>query len=290
MKGGDKHHYIPVLYLKQWADSDGRVCEFSKPYKTVKPRMTHPDGTGYERGLYSFRNLPASVTDFIEKQFLLQADGKAAQALQRLLDGQAEFNHELRSAWSRFVMTLLHRNPERMDEIRSRVAQHYPEVLEQVRLQYNAMRTPNSPETFEEFERDLKDGHLQYLTMSYLQSIMDNRAVGNELNQLSWGVLTFEDLRYPLLTSDRPIVMSNGLRVRDAHLVLPISPTAIFVAEREPDSPNAVRKLAKTVNLAEGLNNLIVRQARKYVWGTNDRQLRFVTNRFGERWVSTPLE
>ena len=107
---------------------------------------------------------------------------------------------------------------------------------------------------------------------------------------MAWGVLTFEGTRYPLLTSDRPIVMSNGLRVKDAHLVLPISPTAIFVAEREPNSDNAVRKLAKRVNLAEGLNKRIVRQARKFVWGTDDRQLRFVANRFGERKQSTPLE
>jgi hypothetical protein len=49
-----KHHYIPKLYLKQWAGPDGRVCEFSRPYQQVKPRMTFPDATGYERGLYTF--------------------------------------------------------------------------------------------------------------------------------------------------------------------------------------------------------------------------------------------
>jgi hypothetical protein len=48
-KLGDKHHYIPKFYLKQWAVLDGKLCEFRKPYKTVVDRMTDPDGTGYVR-------------------------------------------------------------------------------------------------------------------------------------------------------------------------------------------------------------------------------------------------
>ena len=36
---GEKHHYLPVFYLKQWAGKDGRLCEFSRPYKNVKPKF-----------------------------------------------------------------------------------------------------------------------------------------------------------------------------------------------------------------------------------------------------------
>jgi hypothetical protein len=53
-----KHHYIPVFYLKQWMGGDDRVCEFSKPHDRVKPRRTHPDGTGYVRGLNTIAGLP----------------------------------------------------------------------------------------------------------------------------------------------------------------------------------------------------------------------------------------
>jgi hypothetical protein len=60
MKEGDKHHYLPKFYLKQWATGlDGRLCEFSMPYDTVKPKRVHPDGTGYEPDLYNFNTLPA---------------------------------------------------------------------------------------------------------------------------------------------------------------------------------------------------------------------------------------
>jgi hypothetical protein len=61
MSSEPKHHYIPVFYLKQWAQTDGQICEFSRPYKEVKPRRTYPDGTGYVRGLYTFRELSAEM-------------------------------------------------------------------------------------------------------------------------------------------------------------------------------------------------------------------------------------
>jgi hypothetical protein len=34
---GDKHHFIPVFYTKEWGGPDGRVCEYSRPYDVVKP-------------------------------------------------------------------------------------------------------------------------------------------------------------------------------------------------------------------------------------------------------------
>lgn len=84
MKAGDKHHYIPKFYLKQWAVTDGELCEFRKPHKTVVDRMTDPDGTGYVRGLYTFdtHSLDGS---FLERKFLLKVDNDANRALKQLL-------------------------------------------------------------------------------------------------------------------------------------------------------------------------------------------------------------
>ena len=46
MKEGDKRHYIPKFYLKQWALTGGKLCEFRKPREKVVDRMRDPDGTG----------------------------------------------------------------------------------------------------------------------------------------------------------------------------------------------------------------------------------------------------
>jgi hypothetical protein len=66
---------------------------------------------------------------------------------------------------------------------------------------------------------------------------------------------------------------------------MPISPDRIFVAVH---SEAMARAIDKQANLVERLNDRIVRQARRYVYGTNDAQLRFVERRLGEqaRWSS----
>jgi hypothetical protein len=41
--------------------------------------------------------------------------------------------------------------------------------------------------------------------------------------------------------------------------------------------------------LAQAVNNQVSQQARKFVFGSDDRQLRFVANRLGKRVWSSPL-
>ena len=109
---GDKHHYIPVFYLKQWAGPDQRVCEYSRPYKIVKPKRVHPDGTGYVRGLYTVPGAEPNVAEFIEREFLKPTDSVASDVLRLLLTGQQiDWTTITRSAWSRFIISLMLRNP-----------------------------------------------------------------------------------------------------------------------------------------------------------------------------------
>jgi hypothetical protein len=63
---GDKHHYIPKFYLKRWAAANGRLTEYSRPFQRVEPRWTHPDGTGYERGLYAINGMSPNETNLVD--------------------------------------------------------------------------------------------------------------------------------------------------------------------------------------------------------------------------------
>jgi hypothetical protein len=100
-----KHHYIPVFYLKRWRGEDGRVCEYSRPYKLVTPRRTHSDGTGYVRGLYKLDGLSPGLENIVETQFLRVADDTASQALTAMIENR-EFREpvRLRTGWSRFLI------------------------------------------------------------------------------------------------------------------------------------------------------------------------------------------
>jgi hypothetical protein len=119
--------------------------------------------------------------------------------------------------------------------------------------------------------------------------ILDSKDVGTELNRMFWGVIQFHRLRHPLLTSDRPLIMTNGIKHSHGHIILPISPDRIFFAARSQKVGSEIDRLCKIETTSVGFNDRIVSQARRYVYGTDDRQLRFVSNRFGRQLLSTPM-
>ncbi len=58
---------------------------------------------------------------------------------------------------------------------------------------------------------------------------------------MATGVSGAEPLAY--LTSDRPVIMTNGLAHTEAHIALPISPTAFFLATRTDAILNQIKSI-----------------------------------------------
>jgi hypothetical protein len=258
----------------------------------VVPRKTHPDGTGYARGLYTFNQLSPEARNSLEQVFLLRADHLASLALERLLMRDIDLEVSLKSGWSRFIMTLFHRTPESVQRLRQLVKDQLPSALADAYAKYETLKREGDPPTFEEYRAsipDHPDHDVEQTSLMLMRMAMDSRVVGESFNNLVWSVITFNQPRYPLLTSDRPLIMTNGILKEDGHIALPISPNTIFVAARTHETIAKIDAVLKMPRAEEFINDLIVRQAVNYVYGTNDRQLRFVANRFGERRPSTPF-
>ena len=290
-KQGDKHHYLPKFYLKQWAGRDGRLCEFSRPYKELKPRMTFPDGTGYIRGLYTLKTLPPEAANFLEGQFLMRADHRAHEALCSLLQDKVELDAKHQNAWSRFLMTLIHRTPENIARMVEKVRHEMPGSIEEFRPEYEklAQRVPNAP-TLDQLLAGFSPADYDSFLLTTLCRLMDSQLLGTAFNNMIWGVFHLRNCRYPLLTSDRPIIMTNGLQKPGAHIVMPVSPNRVFVAVDTPQTADKLVAEADHSKFGERINDLVARQARKFVYGTDDRQLSFVAKRLGEKRQWSPLE
>jgi hypothetical protein len=94
----------------------------------------------------------------------------------------------------------------------------------------------------------------------------------------------------PIPISDgRPIIMTDGLVKSRDHLALPIGPRSLFVATNTEKSENLIRSMDPR-DLMQQVNDRVASQARRYVYGTDEGQLRFVANRLGRQNPSTPLE
>jgi hypothetical protein len=286
---GTKHHYIPVFYLKQWAGTDGRICEFSRPHGIVKSKRVHPDGTGYVRGLYTIPGVQPHLTEYIERRFLLKSDSTASDALRFMLSGdREEWPHTPRASWSRFIISLMLRNPEQVARYGARVAAYFSPTSAEIQNYYRTHRTADDPDTYDEYLA--KNEHpAARMSATWFQAEIDDPEVGTHLNKMQWTLASFANMKHKFLTSDRPIVMSNGLSKKYDHLAIPITPCKLFLATNNRETNTLIRNLGER-ELVRQINHRVAIRARKFVYGVDDSQLRFVEKRLGGAEPSTPLD
>jgi Protein of unknown function (DUF4238) len=286
-----KNHYIPVFYLRQWMGGDERVCEFSKPYDRVKPRRTHPDGTGYVRGLNTIPGLPPHEAQYLEDVFFKIADEAAARALRMLLTPQPwNMSVDDKSGWSRFLMSLVHRHPESVERHRVITEALFKEAFPRIEADYATRRKSTDPPTYAQFAALNSPNPVGRIQVRLLQRVIDSDLTGQGLNSLRWIVLHDPHPKHLFLTSDRPVVMTNGLNKPDSQLLIPISPFHVFVATNNVETENSVRKIWNERQLIPQVNERVANQSRKYVWGMSDAQLSFIARRLGNAWTADPVE
>lgn len=121
-----------------------------------------------------------------------------------------------------------------------------------------------------------------------IQKIIDSDTVGNHLNNMIWTILSLPT-SYTFLLSDRPLIMTNGMLRPESHLALPIGPRKLFIASNGNEIVQEVAR-RRPDDLVSFVNDRLVKQARRFVIGVDDHQLRFVASRFGARLPSSPTE
>lgn len=279
MNAPRKHHYCPVFYLKQWTGNDDRLCEYKGLPGQVVTKRTFPDGTGYERDLYRIGGYPEVLAQQFESKFLRMVDTDAKHALDKIISGdQTPWNPKMRSAWVRFILSLRFRNPEAVHLLKSHMDQIWKAATDRLRADYDKRRLPTDPKTFEEYIALTKPNAPHLSAFSILEQIIDNAELGPTLFHMDWTKISLGDSKHSLLTSDRPLNGPYGLASKDAYIVLPIGPKTLFIAAHDD---RATKQLSATNadRVVRAMNDIVVRQARKFVWGIDDSQHRFVEKR-----------
>jgi hypothetical protein len=287
-----KHHYIPVFYLKQWAGVDGRVCEYARRYKGIEARRTFPKGTGYLRGLYRLPNVPDDKAELVETIYMKSVDDGAAQALRILSDdnaGPSQMNDRMKAYWARFLHCLILRSPEYISAMSTLLAHNVGDYVDVIRDKYEKERKPTDPPTFEEYKAQFIANPLNTFAPRIINRIVDNPNIIRHMCGMKWHVVRFSSSQHLLLTSDRPIIMTNGVGGPGAHMALPISPTQLFIAFNDDEGYRQVRSLSSR-ELIRNSNTKVVEQARKYAYGFSHADLSFVSSRLGKQVPATPLE
>jgi hypothetical protein len=278
-----KHHYIPVFYLKNWAINDGRLIEFSRPYKKIRALTKNPSATGYEYNLYALGDLPAENVHALEQHFMKKVDQLACNVVRVLLrDHGATFNIDEKSAWSRFILSLIQRNPTRLRMIYENVDRYHDLNMADFERNYEALRRPTDPLTFVEYQQRMAPHAKSILKATAFQELIDLRNVGGFINSMRWHVVEIINASYNLLTSDQPVVMSNGLQYDNAYILLPLSPSVLFVATNSTETEKRIARSIKSDRCVQQINNIVSSQAERYVYDINEDQIRFIDHRLGK--------
>jgi len=286
-----KHHYIPVFYLRQWGGADGRLCEFQKPYKEVKARRVHPDGTGYVHGLNTIEGLPAEVAQYLETHFFQFADNAAACALRKLiLPPPWNLTDIERSGWSRFLVSLTVRNPESMERHKAAAKALFLKALPEIAADYARRKRPTDPPTYEDYVAQRGDNPAGRTAAILIQKVIDSEFIGNHVIRMRWRVLYDPNPPFLFLTSDRPLLITNGISKQDGQIIIPISPRHVFIATNNIETESHIVAVMSRQQMIQQVNDRVAKQSRKLVYGYDDTQLRFVSNRLGLKYTADPLE
>jgi hypothetical protein len=284
------HHFIPAFYLKQWADSEGKLVEYtSKGGKLIAKRIG-PRSTGYERNLYAFPELPPDAAQYIEQVFFAYADQKASDALDNHLGVTARpWTSELLSAWSRFVIAIHLRHPDAIPELREAAKRIWDASGADYQARYSAIKKPSDPPTFDEYLAQRDPLTPVKMRVNLIIKALDNDIVGAHVNQMKWATIDVaaSSHSHRLLTSDRPVQLFN-LREPNGILSIPISPTKVFVAVNDATTLDKLRR-ASPRKLVHAVNTFVVSRARRFVWAHDSLKERFITNHMSTKLEPTPL-
>jgi hypothetical protein len=107
-----KHHYVPVFYLKRWAVSaDRQMCEYQRVrLDKITSRRIAPEATGYKVDIYAAEGAQYEI----ESTPLRLLDTLASFVLEALERGVDTLNDQMRSDWTRFILSLRFRTRERV--------------------------------------------------------------------------------------------------------------------------------------------------------------------------------
>lgn len=290
------HHYLPVFYLKRWANKDGKVFCFTRPYgNEVKGKMVSPGGTGYEPHLYSVSTLEGPPNPIMEQGFMSRLDDEAAKALKLLEQRlpETKWDPRYRSAWSRYIWAQLIRTPSEVAQLKSLIKEPSEKITPGLKEAYELNRPESAPNNVDEYLTDLDQQKVDRFAIGTLRRSMDNPRIGRFINNMNWKVIDFENCGVPLITSDQPVWMNPAFAEPGPAIVMPIGPTNLFVATQDTETMRRIEAQSSR-QIARSMNKASVQHAVKFVFAkdsTIDSKMRaFVQKHFATHRQSTPME
>src|SRR5216684_538728 len=182
------HHYLPVFYLRQWCNADGKVVRYYRPHKDVVASPIAPDNTGYEPFLYTLPGNPPGKEQVIETEFMGPAvDEPASRALKVLIERDREkMTAEMRVAWTRFLMAMRLRDPNSIGEVHALAQRLLKDNLLKNPEEYLRLRLESDPRNAYDWMQMNRPDVLENLGKLFLPGLIDHEKIGDRIINMHW--------------------------------------------------------------------------------------------------------
>jgi hypothetical protein len=276
-----KNHYIPKTYLRRWTADDGKLCQHIRtPDGRIAARRVYPAETGYAVDLYTLSDLPEEHRHFVETVLFKRVDQDAATGLDLYLsnDINAGVTAEKISGWSRFLMSLLHRQPAKIASLKAMAQERFEAIIPEMRAEWG-QHPERETTTFDEYIEQGGAAISATLFANVLAMICNSANIGQHMNNMVKSVVTIEEPKH-FLTCDNPIKLFTPLEGDEAHILLPISPRKLFVAANHQDIVDRLFDRLRHDDMVEQLNEDTIRKAYLYVYDTHEDETGLVAHHF----------
>ena len=270
------HHWIPQFLLKKWEIAHAKIptlglvgpkYELSLKYYSAKSICS-------EEYLYSMASETEVDKQRIEKEYLQKIHNDASIIVDKI-EADKTLTEIEKKEFSRFIFNLHLRNPitlVRMEKY-SEEQKIIPEILDQAYLNGFIKR----PIILTDERRKLIAYNATRLSITQDEN---HAIVTNLIRQFRWHFIRTSQTEYPipLVISDQPTVVFNGLINNDSEIFLPLGPNILFWATRNfKFDPRTVdgRKFSMTANRQQTFS------AHERLFGTANE--RFLENNFARR-------
>ncbi|MBY3220872.1 DUF4238 domain-containing protein [Rhizobium laguerreae] len=268
-----KSHYIPQFYLKPWEGADGKLEVFLRRSDgLIVSKRLHRKATGYAADLYKLPGVSPADEHKMESAFMAPIDDEAVHARDLLLGEITPAGGRTRNAWARFVLSLMLRNPEEVAEFKKNYTDLIMTPQADFQAKYDVMKQEGDPGRFEEWMVKDDATHVERSAMFAITTFIEHPRVLRLFQGMHWMVIDTSSVKRRLMTSDRPVMLTQGMLQYAGHYALPISPTRLFLAATTVQFAQQFASL-RPGKIVREINKLVIGQARKYVYAVDGTRL-----------------
>lgn len=266
-----RHHYLPVFYLKGFADGDGLIHVYDK-VKDVILLKQKPESKFYEKHLNNYK-FDDEVKFTIEEPFFTPMDAKGYELFSKVRNPECLDEEQLtpleKIEMLGFITQLFWRSPESN--------KLFVDIIKKEGLSNKYFGIAKKGETGFVPEAEIDEIKTQILNDEEIQKIfkhvipLSNGGL-EEISRLydKWRLFSLKVLKPNIITGDRPFLINNDdIRLDNVfnELIFPIGKHALLaLSDNSPNFLDAV--LMTSVNLS------ILHQSKRFIASDSQEQLK----------------